>query len=179
MRKGTRTISRACVCGCGECVPPYVHPKTGRVEYYPRYVPGHGHKVHAQRLRERYRDSPESHPSWLPVGSKRLHNSGRGLIYVVVKTAAGWEYEHRVVMAQKLGRMLTSDEDVHHRDENTQNNSPDNLEVLHHTEHRILHLKLPAGWWSMRHECCVVCGETSRAHASRGECTRCYQRLRK
>lgn len=46
---------------------------------------------------------------------------------------------HRVVMENKLGRLLISGEEVHHRDENKSNNSPDNLEVLTKEKHSRLH----------------------------------------
>ena len=37
--------------------------------------------------------------------------------------------EHRHVMEQLLGRTLESEEQVHHKDRNKRNNSPDNLEL--------------------------------------------------
>ncbi len=50
--------------------------------------------------------------------------------------------QHREVMEKHVGRKLLSTEIVHHKDENKQNNSIDNLEILtpsdhakHHTEH--------------------------------------------
>ncbi len=36
---------------------------------------------------------------------------------------------HRVVLENRLGRLLTSNEIAHHRDENKNNNNPENLEV--------------------------------------------------
>lgn len=42
----------------------------------------------------------------------------------------GYVREHRLVMEQKLGRLLLSTEDVHHKDGNKQNNDPENLEVF-------------------------------------------------
>ena len=42
---------------------------------------------------------------------------------------------HRIVAAAKLGRPLTKDEDVHHKDGDKLNFAPDNLEVLGHKEH--------------------------------------------
>jgi len=42
-------------------------------------------------------------------------------------------------MAEKLGRPLTADEHVHHIDEDTANNDPDNLELTTNSEHRAMH----------------------------------------
>ena len=47
----------------------------------------------------------------------------------------GYVLEHRIVMEQKLGRFLESNEVVHHIDANKQNNHPDNLIVLSQSEH--------------------------------------------
>lgn len=41
----------------------------------------------------------------------------------------GYVLEHRLVMAQKLGRPLREEETVHHMDGNRQNNHPDNLQL--------------------------------------------------
>jgi hypothetical protein len=53
---------------------------------------------------------------------------GRGAKSRYVKR--GGRHEHRVVMEEKLGRRLLPGEIVHHKDENTRNNDPDNLELL-------------------------------------------------
>lgn len=42
---------------------------------------------------------------------------------------------HRIVAAAKLGRTLTPDEDVHHRDGDKLNFDPANLQVLGHQQH--------------------------------------------
>lgn len=42
---------------------------------------------------------------------------------------------HRIIAAAKIGRPLKPDEDVHHKDGNKLNCSPNNLEVLGHKEH--------------------------------------------
>lgn len=46
---------------------------------------------------------------------------------------------HRHVASMKVGRWLTTEEHVHHIDENKLNNLPDNLEVLSITEHNKIH----------------------------------------
>lgn len=52
----------------------------------------------------------------------------------------GYAYEHRVVGETVLGRRLTADEVVHHRNHNRQDNRPENLIVMtkawHGVEHR-------------------------------------------
>lgn len=51
---------------------------------------------------------------------------------------------HRLVMENKLGRHLTQQEIVHHRDEDKQNNHPDNLELAADTAaHTAIHYEKP------------------------------------
>jgi hypothetical protein len=42
---------------------------------------------------------------------------------------------HRIIAACKQGKPLTKDQDVHHRDGDKLNFSPENLEILGHQEH--------------------------------------------
>jgi Predicted transcriptional regulators len=60
-----------------------------------------------------------------PIGSRREVSEG----YVKVRTAVGWELEHRYVMEQKLGRALEKHERVHHKNGNRADNRPENLEL--------------------------------------------------
>ena len=86
---------------------------------------------------------------------------------------SGRIFEHRLMMEKIIGRKLTTDEVVHHIDENRLNNSPENLQILTRAEHLRLHLSAN-GRWSRKYKNCVSCGETTKEHAGRGFCTRCY-----
>jgi hypothetical protein len=51
----------------------------------------------------------------------------------------GWYYEHRLVVERNLGRVLNDWETIHHIDENTENNSLNNLFPCTEKEHRYAH----------------------------------------
>lgn len=42
---------------------------------------------------------------------------------------------HRVVMENKLGRLLENNEVVHHKNEDKVNNNPENLEIINRSDH--------------------------------------------
>lgn len=52
---------------------------------------------------------------------------------------AGKVYEHRYVMSKHLGRWLTTDEVVHHKDGNRTNNKIENLELTNARYHARIH----------------------------------------
>lgn len=179
MKKGSRSVIRLCACNCGDFVSPYIG-SSGRVERYPKYIPGHGRRLYAARLSEKYRNDPSTHPSFLPVGTRRKHDTGGRLFYWVVKISpTKWEYEHRVVLAEKIGRDLLPGEDVHHINELTLDNRPENLELKSHSDHSRYHAKLAPGRWSRWHDNCISCQLTDSVHASSGRCARCYQRIQR
>lgn len=51
----------------------------------------------------------------------------------------GYVLEHRVVVENKIGRLLRENEEVHHIDGNKHNNSQENLEVMLRGEHQRMH----------------------------------------
>jgi endogenous inhibitor of DNA gyrase (YacG/DUF329 family) len=82
-----------------------------------------------------------------PLG--RMHNGREARLnhagYVLLwepdhpnKVQKGWQFEHRLVVESVLGRFLQSDEAVHHKNGNKQDNDPENLEVMPANEHAAL-----------------------------------------
>lgn len=51
------------------------------------------------------------------------------------------KHQHRLVMEKKLGRKLTSNEIVHHVDDNKHNNNINNLKLLTRAEHMNIHVR--------------------------------------
>ena len=90
----------------------------------------------------------------------------------------GYIAEHRLVLEQKVGRRLTSEDICHHVDGCKQNNHPDNLELMTRATHASLHQQ--GRPWSQHHDRCIDCGRTDRYHQARGRCYLCsvkfYQR---
>lgn len=82
-------------------------------------------------MRPRGQKFGEQHKGW--KGGRTVDKSGYVLVYKPDHphcSASGYVREHRLVMEQKLGRYLEKHEAVHHIDENTSNNSPENLELF-------------------------------------------------
>jgi len=172
-RKFDRKIRRKCACGCGRIVPPTTHktgPRRGQVMRYPRFIPGHGSRDWGRRWSKQIRlhGSPRS----VPIGTSIKLDSG--YVKIKVKQPNEWMYEHRFVMERKLLRKLRPGEVVHHSNGCRADNCIENLVLLTSSEHARQHHTISS--WSVLHQECIICGETSRAHASRGKCTRCYQR---
>ena len=69
------------------------------------------------------------------------HVSKEGYKYICVKIDGKSRYylEHRWIMEQHIGRRLTTDEVVHHLNENKLDNRIENLEILSREEHSRMH----------------------------------------
>ena len=50
-------------------------------------------------------------------------------------TKRKWIYFHRIIVERMLGRPLSKEEQVHHKDGNPQNNSLNNLQIVTSAEH--------------------------------------------
>jgi hypothetical protein len=78
-------------------------------------------------------------PSCLSDASRKLDkNIGYVRVYAPMHRRAntrGYVYEHMVVAEDQMGRLLTKDEVVHHKNGKRWDNRPENLEVMNKTEH--------------------------------------------
>ena len=80
-----------------------------------------------------------------------VRSKPKGQRYVTVKApldhpmamANGWIYEHRLVMANHLGRVLRTNEHVHHINGNPVDNRVENLSVLPAGDHLRKHMTRP------------------------------------
>lgn len=82
----------------------------------------------------------------------------------------GYVYEHRYVMEQHLGRKLSRNEIVHHKDRNRSNNDISNLELMSISEHGKRHA-IESGLSLQQTKYCVDCGKKIDPKATR--CVRC------
>jgi len=92
----------------------------------------------------------------------------------------GIVYLHRHVASLKIGRWLSPDDDVHHIDEDTENNSPENLDVLTHEEHRNIHNRRNDRF-QWKEVPCQQCGKTFLAKKAKNKyCSHdCAQKARR
>lgn len=88
---------------------------------------------------------------------------------------------HRHLMEQRLGRELSDDEQVHHRNEDTWDNGDTNLDVLPAAEHRAIHADKRL--IHPRQKNCEICGAEFTPHPTKRKRQRtcspeCANRLR-
>lgn len=84
------------------------------------------------------------HPSW--KGGRKTHSARNPYVMVMrpdhpEANREGYVFEHRLVMEQQLGRPLAADETIHHINGIKDDNRPENLAVMTHSEHMSLHMK--------------------------------------
>ncbi len=65
------------------------------------------------------------------------------------RTNRGYVKEHRLIIEKHIGRYLNRDEYVHHINEDKQDNRIENLQIVSHKEHMIIHGSLARRRWSV------------------------------
>ena len=139
-----------CACGCGGIVirrqlhffPSYLKKTGGKL---PRFVVGHSSRTPEakERSRENLLKARGKRGTQKPsFGEDAPHWKGGRTIgqgYAYIRQGSGYIAEHRLVLERKLGRSLTSDEVVHHKDGNRLNNKTDNLKLITAAEHAKRH----------------------------------------
>lgn len=81
--------------------------------------------------------------------------------------------EHRLIMERHIGRKLSDDEVVHHKNHNRSDNRISNLQVMTHAAHSSHHVPKKNGRWSVKFDKCILCKRTDRPHHVRGRCEFC------
>lgn len=85
---------------------------------------------------------PTGEDSWSWKGGRRINADGYVELFIPnhPRTRAnGYVFEHIIILEKKIGRSLLSGEETHHKDEDRQNNLPENLQLVTHMEHLMIH----------------------------------------
>lgn len=82
----------------------------------------------------KYGDHTKAKYKWYARGKNEWHETSHGYVWRYAPddpngTVNGYVYQHRAVMAEKLGRSLLSGENVHHINGVKTDNTPENLEL--------------------------------------------------
>jgi len=113
-----------CACGCGQLRPRY--DRRGRER---KFINGHPNPLkRGDKI------------AW--KGGQFVNDEGYVMVYKPDHPMAytnGYALEHRLVMAEKLGKMLESHEIVHHKNEDRIDNRKENLTLTSSSGHRGMH----------------------------------------
>lgn len=100
------------------------------------------HKVSHESIRQillNHKIYYKYEPQQPHIGNTRTNNTGYVQVFIGIgepgANKSGWILEHRLIMAQHLGRPLQFWEIIHHNDRNKANNALSNLEITTSAEH--------------------------------------------
>ncbi|MGI9306593.1 MAG: HNH endonuclease signature motif containing protein [Gammaproteobacteria bacterium] len=165
---------KPCHCGCGKLCHRFMK-RSGEFSSYSKYARDCPNRK--QRYGRVNRRKGFAHPGAKPIGTTCVtKKSKRPYRQIKVAEFGRWPYEHRHIMEQHIGRPLRSDEHIHHINHDSLDNRIENLCIMNPEDHAREHHTLPRQRWAKNHEACTLCQRTDSKHASRGKCSRCYQR---
>ena len=119
-----------CHCGCGGLITVLpIHHSRG----IPKYINRHYSRIH-NPMEGR---SGALNPNY--KGGRYIDPKGYVAVLIEGKKHSHYKYEHRMVMERVLGRALLPTEIVHHINGNKQDNRPENLRIMTHQDHGLLH----------------------------------------
>ena len=79
-------------------------------------------------------------------------------------------YPHYCAVCGLRGKL-----EVHHKDKNRKNNSPENLMIVCPKCHGNIHYLMND--WATDFDSCIICGRTDRKHNAHGMCIICYEKV--
>lgn len=122
-----------------------------------------------QKMSKSHKENPSRYwlgkkrPTWRKVGNKHLIPQG----YVLVCMENGYDFEHRIIMANHLKRKLTRYDVVHHINGVKNDNRIENLQVMTLAEHSALHQNIKPKKY------CTING-CNKYHEAKGLCNKHY-----
>ena len=115
------------------------HPGIGKKG---KLSPAYGHKMSAE-TREKLKPKWEAMGNARRIGKKKT-TGGYIEVYCPNHPSAyhGYVLEHRLIVEQNLGRLLSTDEYVHHINGEKTDNRIENLQLTNRSEHAKIHMEM-------------------------------------
>lgn len=117
-----------------------------------------------------YRTGEDKLPIDKILGYEYIYNPSHPL-----SNKSGKVYVHRIVASGKIGRLISSEEHVHHIDGDKLNNNPENLQIVSNSEHNKIEWE-KKGFSPYESHYCSSCGKElyKNRNPITGLCSECY-----